>query len=114
MVKVKDHKQWGYCIVENDVHIAMYSAIIAKDRIQEICILVMSSTGGGGLGCAVDKAVWQDLTAIAKLEHGWVRVVMSKLGFAHFCDRRSTDVLVWESCIRPQSYMAVALMLWLM
>jgi len=55
------------CIVKNKVHIAVYSAIIAEDGLQEICIVIVSynhtvfltdcSTGERGLGCAVGKAV---------------------------------------------------------
>ena len=87
----------------------MYSAIIAKVGLQEICILVVGhqhtafmtdcSTGGRGLGCAVDDAVWQDLTATAKLGSGWVRVVMSKALLISVTGDRH-DVSIWNSCIR--------------
>ena len=102
----------GIWIVENDVHTAVYSAINAEDGLQEICILVVGqhtvlfrdcSTGGRGLGCSVDKAVRQHLTATAKLVSGWVRVVMSK-ALLMSVTRDRHNVPVWDSCIRPQSY----------
>ena len=59
---------------------AVHSAIIAEDGLQEIRILVVSnhhtdiltdsSTGGRRLGEAVDKAVWQDLTVTAEVGRG--------------------------------------------
>ena len=59
---------------------AVYSAIVAEDGLQEIRILVVShyhsvilmdsSTGGRRIGWADVKAVWQDLSATAKVGRG--------------------------------------------
>jgi len=73
-------------------------------------ILTDSSPCGGGLGCAVEKAVSQNLTA--KLGRGWARVAMSKALLISVTGDRH-DVPVWDSCIRPPKGMAVVLTLWL-